>query len=79
MLGRITRHFGNRLDRLRRRPQVQHLFLHDFRTGVGNLSLVAGQRHAVQGVAGRTNLPPTISFLLLFMMLIKLGNFRITF
>jgi len=42
--------------------------------GVGNLSLVAGQKQTLQGMAGRTNFPSTISFFLLFMMSLKLGN-----
>jgi len=41
---------------------------------VGNLSLVAGQKRIEQGMAGRTNFPTTIPFLLLYMMLIKLRN-----
>jgi len=35
--------------------------------------LVAGQKHALQGMVGHTNFPPTIPFPLLFMLL-KLGN-----
>jgi len=35
--------------------------------------LVAGQKHALQGMVGHTNFPPTIPFHLLF-MLSKLGN-----
>jgi len=31
------------------------------RPGVGNFSLVAGQKQTQQGVAGRTNFPPTIN------------------
>jgi len=42
--------------------------------GVGNLSLVASQKQAVQGMTGCNNIPSTIPFPLLFMMLIKLGN-----
>jgi len=42
--------------------------------GVGNLSLVAGQKQTLQGMAGRTNFPSTIPFFLLFMMSLKLGN-----
>jgi len=41
--------------------------------GVDNLSLVAGQKQNLQGMAGRTNFPLTISDPLLFMIL-KLGN-----
>jgi len=46
-----------------------------FRTGIGNLSLVAGQKQTQQGMAGRTDLPPLILFILLFMMLKKHGKF----
>jgi len=35
------------------------------KTGVGNLSLVAGQKETLQGVASRINFPPTIPFPLL--------------
>jgi len=43
-------------------------------TGVGNLSLVAGQKQILQGMAGRTNFPPRVPFSLLFMMSsLKLG------
>jgi len=42
---------------------------------IGNLSLVAGQTEALQDMWSRFNFPPTISFHLLFMMLLKLGNF----
>jgi len=42
------------------------------RPGVGNLSRGAGQKQTQQGMAGRSNFPPTIPFPLLFMML----NFR---
>jgi len=38
-----------------------------FTPGVGNF-FVAGQKHALQGTAGRTNFPPTILFSLLFIM-----------
>jgi len=44
------------------------------KSGVGNLSLVAGQKQALQGMTGRTNFPPTIPFSLLFVMSLKLGN-----
>jgi len=43
-------------------------------TGVGNLSLVAGQRQILQGLAGRINFPPTIPFPSLLMMLLKLDK-----
>jgi len=45
-----------------------------YNAGVGNLSLVAGQKQTMQGMAGRTNFPPTILFPLL---LLNLGNFGI--
>jgi len=36
--------------------------IRSFKSGVGNLSLVAGQRQILQGLAGRINFPPTIPF-----------------
>jgi len=33
------------------------------KAGVGNLSRVARQKQTLQGMAGRTNFPPTIPFL----------------
>jgi len=44
------------------------------RPGVVNLSLGTGQKQALQGMAGRTKFSPS-PFPLLFMMLLKLGNF----
>jgi len=44
------------------------------RTGVGNLSRVAGQKLTLEAQAGCTNFPPTIPFALLFEMSVKLGN-----
>jgi len=41
--------------------------------GAGNLSLVAGQKHTLQDIAGRTSIPPTNPFPLLFMMLLEFG------
>jgi len=41
---------------------------------VGNFSLAVDQKQTLQGLAGRTNLPSTIRFPLLFMMSLKLGN-----
>jgi len=38
-------------------------------------SSVASQKQTLQGMAGRFNFPPTIPFPLLFMLLMKLGNF----
>jgi len=46
-----------------------------FRTGVGNLSLAAGQKQTQQDMVSRTDFPPQILFILLFMMLTKHGNF----
>jgi len=54
-------------------------------TGVGNLTtgqqpyhgsatLVAGHKQTSQGMAGRTNFPPTIRTTLLHMILLKLGT-----
>jgi len=40
---------------------------------VSNL-LVAGQKQTLQGMASHINFQPTIRFILLFIMLIKLGN-----
>jgi len=54
--------------------QVLHSRTQKFKTGVGNLSLVMGQKQNLQGMAGRTNFPPVISFSLLLMMFLKLGN-----
>jgi len=48
--------------------------LHYRRSGIGNLSLVAGQKQTLQVLEGRTNFSPKIRFRLLFMMLLKLGN-----
>jgi len=45
-----------------------------YRPGVDNLSLFAGQKQTLQGMAGRNNFPPTIRFPLLLMMLLKHGN-----
>jgi len=45
-----------------------------FNPGVGYLSLVAGQKQTLQGMAGQINFPLTIPFPLLFMMRIKHGN-----
>jgi len=45
-----------------------------FKAGVGNLSPAAGQKKALQGLAGRTNFTPIIPFPSLFMMLLKLAN-----
>jgi len=42
--------------------------------GVGNLSLVGGQKRNLHGMAGRTNFPPLILSIWQFMMLLKLGN-----
>jgi len=47
--------------------------VHACRTGVRNLSLVAGQKQTLQGMVGRINFP-TILFFLLYMMLIKIRN-----
>jgi len=44
------------------------------RPGVGNLSLAAGQKQTLHGLAGRTKFPRTTSFSSLFMVLIKLAN-----
>ena len=41
---------------------------------VDNLSLAAGQTQFLHDMAGRSNFPPTIPFILLFMMLIVLAN-----
>jgi len=46
-----------------------------FRTGVSNLSLVAGQKQTQQGMADRTDFRPLILYILLFVMLIKHVNF----
>jgi len=42
-----------------------------FRTGLGNLSLVSGQKQSLLGMACRTNFPPKISSPLLFMILLN--------
>jgi len=47
--------------------------MQDSSSGIGNLSLVAGQTQTLQGMAGRNNFSPIIPFILLLMMLIKLG------
>jgi len=45
------------------------------RPGVGNLSLDAGQKQTLQGMAGRTNFPPTIrSLCCSWLILLTLGN-----
>ena len=44
------------------------------RTGVGSYFLVAGQKQTLQDMTGRTNFPTEIPFILLYMMLIILGN-----
>jgi len=46
------------------------------RPGIGNLSPVAGQNQTLQGMAGRTNFPPTIPFPLLLLNLGNLWNFN---
>jgi len=46
------------------------------KAGVGNLSLVAGQKQTLQGMAGRSNIPPTIPFPLLLLNLGSLWNFN---
>jgi len=45
-------------------------------TGFGNLSRVVGQIQTVQSMAGRTNFPPTIPFLLLLLNLRNSWNFN---
>ena len=55
---------------------MRHFCLHtihksSYTAGVVNLSLVAGQKQTLQGMASRTNFPPTIPFPLL---LLNLGN-----
>jgi len=45
-----------------------------FNPGVGYLSLVAGQKQTLQGMAGQINFPLTIPFPLLFMMRLKHGH-----
>jgi len=47
------------------------------RPGVGNPSLVAGQKQTAR-YGGRYQFPPTIPFFLLVMMLIILGNYGIS-
>jgi len=47
--------------------------MHQCRPGVGNLSLVAGQKQNLQCMASCTNFPPKNLVPLLFIML-KLGN-----
>ena len=44
------------------------------KSGVGNLSLAAGQKQTRQSPTGRTNFPPTIPLPSLLKMLLKLWN-----
>jgi len=46
-------------------------------SGVGNHALITSQKHAQQGLQGRTNFPPTFPFPFPFMMSIKLGIYEI--
>jgi len=39
--------------------------------GIGNLSLVAGQKYTLQGMVGCTKFQTTVPFPLLFMILLK--------
>jgi len=55
--------------------QVLHSRTQKFKTGVGNLSLVMGQKQNLQGMAGRTNFPPVISFSLTVNDVLKTREF----
>jgi len=53
---------------------LTYLFPQGANIGVGKLSVVAGQKQTLLGMAGHTDFPPLILFILLFMMLTKHGN-----
>jgi len=59
------------------RPMLYQLHISNivYRSGVGNLSLVGGQKQTLQGMPDRINFQSTILFFLQLMMLLKRANF----